>query len=128
MSFNLFLNPGIVNTRWLKILGLKFSSTHVSTHQKALKPFAPSRQKVFGVFDSDRIFVLFSIKLLLLTKVPGNNCKEKRDWGFIIQTFTTIFFTFILINEIRFSKVRSCYDPFAYFSYSFISGESMVII
>ena len=33
----------------------------------------------------------------------------------------------IIVKTVWFPKVRSPYDPFAYFSNSFISGESMVI-
>ena len=64
-----------------------------------------------------------------LPLVSFNRCKSKVHSVDILEGLSLALFT-VQWGEILFwsvSKVRSRYDPFAYFSNSFISGESMVI-
>ena len=64
-----------------------------------------------------------------LPLVSFNRCKSKVHSVDILEGLSLALFT-VQWGEILFwsvSKVRSRYDPFAYISNSFISGESMVI-
>ena len=64
-----------------------------------------------------------------LPLVSFNRCKSKVHSVDILEGLSLALFT-VQWGEILFwsvSKMRSRYDPFAYFSNSFISGESMVI-